>query len=209
MASFDFEQAYDEHAWRLFGFFVQRVGSRADAEDLTQLTFERALAAWHRFDPSKAPLVTWLFAIARNLLIDHHRAAAARPREGVSLEAIDSAREPRVEGPERQVALSIELSAALAALSERERDVLALRFGAELTHPEIAAATGLSLANVQQIVSRALRKLRTELRGGAGASPGPSTPDTAGAHAGAQKASGPTPAAPAAARPSSSSPQNR
>ena len=57
-----------------------------------------------------------------------------------------------------------DLDRALAELSERDREVIALRFGGDLTGPEIAELTGLSLANVQQITSRSLRKLRELLR---------------------------------------------
>ena len=58
-----------------------------------------------------------------------------------------------------------ELANALARLSDRDREVLALRFGADLTGPEIAALTGLKLGNVQQILSRCLRRLRRALEG--------------------------------------------
>ena len=53
----------------------------------------------------------------------------------------------------------------MARLKDRDREVLALRFGADLTGPEIAAITGLKLANVQQILSRCLRRLRRALEG--------------------------------------------
>ena len=69
-----FARLYDEHIWTVYGFFGYRLGSREDAEDLTQQTFERALKAWGRFDERRAGPATWLLAIARNLLIDHHRA---------------------------------------------------------------------------------------------------------------------------------------
>jgi RNA polymerase sigma factor (sigma-70 family) len=55
----------------LHAFFAYRLGSRADAEDLTQETLERAFRAWARYDPARASARTWLLAIARNLLIDH------------------------------------------------------------------------------------------------------------------------------------------
>src|SRR5438105_11475993 len=71
----DFEQAYDDNLARVYGFLAYRVRSRDDAEDLTQQTFERALRAWDRFDPRRSAAGTWLIAIARNLLIDHYRAA--------------------------------------------------------------------------------------------------------------------------------------
>jgi len=70
-----------------------------------------------------------------------------------------------VAGPEERSSATPELIEALAQLAERDREVLALRFGGDLTGPEIAELMGLSLANVQQILSRSLRKLRTLLDG--------------------------------------------
>ena len=66
-------------------------------------------------------------------------------------------------GPENDLGLSPELAAALDALPQRDREVIALRFGGELNGPEIAELLGLSLANVQQILSRSLRRLRSRL----------------------------------------------
>jgi RNA polymerase sigma-70 factor (ECF subfamily) len=159
----DLAQAYDEHVWHVYGFFAYRLGTRADAEDLTQLTFERAVRAWSRFDPARSSVATWLIAIARNLLIDHYRATGRVRLE--SIEA-DAGREPHaltIDGPETDLGLSAELEAALEQLTEREREAIALRFGADLTGPQVAEVMHLTLGNVQQILSRALRKLRAQL----------------------------------------------
>jgi RNA polymerase sigma factor (sigma-70 family) len=59
--------------------------------------------------------------------------------------------------------LEPDLATALSTLAQRDREILALRYGADLTGPEIAEATGLTLANVQQILSRSLRRLREGL----------------------------------------------
>ena len=157
-ANSDFTRAYEEHVWRVYGFLAYRLRDRDAAEDLTQVTFERALRAWSRFDPRRASVGTWLIAIARNLLIDHHR----RDRSS-RLEQIDERVGPMVPGPEERFTTSPELIDALAQLSDRDREVVALRFGGDLTGPEIAALCDLSLANVQQILSRSLRKLRVLL----------------------------------------------
>jgi RNA polymerase sigma-70 factor (ECF subfamily) len=157
-ANSDFARTYEEHVWRVYGFLAYRLRDREAAEDLTQLTFERALRAWSRFDPRRASVSTWLIAIARNLLIDHHR----RDRSS-RLEPIGEHVGPTVAGPEERFTTSPELIEALAQLSDRDREVVALRFGGDLTGPEIAALLELSLANVQQILSRSLRKLRVLL----------------------------------------------
>lgn len=160
--SSDFARVYEQHVWRVYGFLAYRLPSRDAAEDLTQATFERALRAWSRFDPRRGSEATWLLAIARNLLIDHHR----RDRSE-RFEPIDESALPAIPGPEQRLSASPQLLEALAELGEREREVLALRFGGDLTGPDIAALMGLTLANVQQILSRSLRKLRARLERGA------------------------------------------
>lgn len=158
----DFAETYDEQVWSIYGFFAYRVASKSDAEDLTQQTFERALRAWSRFDPERASVGVWLMAIARNLLIDHYR---GRGVDSTGLESLEEVGDERLgsEMPAPNLGIEPELAEALATLSRRDREVLALRFGADLTGPEIAELSGLSLANVQQILSRSLRRLRAAL----------------------------------------------
>lgn len=152
-----FARVYEEHVWRVYGFLAYRLGERETAEDLTQATFERALRAWGRYDRSRASVSTWLLSIANNLLADHHR----RARAPYPLDAYDSPN--TTPGPEERFAGSAALVDALAGLAERDREVLALRYGGDLTGAEVAQVLGLSLANVQQICSRALRRLRETL----------------------------------------------
>jgi len=156
----DFGAVYDEHVWHVYGFFAYRLRSRGEAEDLTQLTFERGLKAWPRYDPTRAGVGTWLLAIARNLLIDHFRAdrsARNEPLDDVNSRFLEA----RAQRPD--LGLAPELERALATLNSRERELIALRFGGDLSGPEIATLLGLSLANVQQILSRSLRRMRAML----------------------------------------------
>ncbi len=76
----EFVDIYEEHVWSVYGFFSYRGLPAQDAEDLTQLTFERALEAWERYDSEKASEATWLASIARNVYIDHRRRRAQPPR---------------------------------------------------------------------------------------------------------------------------------
>lgn len=158
-----FAALYEEHVWKVYGFFGYRLGSREDAEDLTQLTFERALKASDRFDEQRATVGTWLMAIARNLLVDHYRRGALERERSVDRDdAGESA--TAIESPqETTLGISPELEGALGRLGKRQRELVALRYGADLTGPEIAELTGLSLSNVQQILSRSLKRLRAEL----------------------------------------------
>lgn len=155
-----FARVYEEHVWRVYGFLGYRLRDRETTEDLTQLTFERALRAWPRYDARRASVQTWLLAIACHALIDYER----RPR--AVLADLDALELPPVAGPEERFSGSAELTEALDALGEREREVLALRYGGDLSGADVAALLGLSVANVQQISSRALRKLREVLETG-------------------------------------------
>jgi RNA polymerase sigma factor (sigma-70 family) len=156
MKQADFERLYAEHAQGLFGFLAYRSGDRALAEDLLADTFERALRARRRFDPRKASAKTWIYSIALNLLRDHAR---RRDAEARALGRVPDPA-PAVGGPLERIAEREELSRALALLSAEERDAIALRYGADLTVPEIAKLTGEKLTTVEGRVYRGLRKLR-------------------------------------------------
>jgi RNA polymerase sigma-70 factor, ECF subfamily len=163
----EFTRIYDDEVWQVYGFFGYRVRSRELAEDLTQTTFERALKAWSRFDPARASARTWLLSIARNLLIDHFRREGATHTERL-LEGEAGDAQVGGEVAEPRIGVSPELETALSTLGDRERELIALRYGGDLTGPEIAEITGLTLANVQQILSRSLRSLRAEIEDQAG-----------------------------------------
>lgn len=166
-----FADVYRDEVWAVYGFIGYRVRSRELAEDLTQETFVKALRAYRRYDPSRASEKSWLLSIARNVVIDSARRAAG-PAESELEPAIEAGAAALMSpGPEesaRGLTRDEELQAALRTLPPREREILALRFGGDLKGREIAQLTGLSLANVQQILSRSLRKLREELIEGEG-----------------------------------------
>ena len=159
MRDADFESLYEREAQALVGFLVYRTGDRGLAEDLLADTFERALRSRKRYDAARGSQRTWLYAIAMNLRRDHARRAAA---EGRAVEKVGHA-----VSPEREEVDSVErrdeLQRALATLAEEEREAIALRFGADLTVPEIAKLLGQPLTTVEGRVYRALRKLRERL----------------------------------------------
>lgn len=158
----DFERLYSEHAKGLLAFLVYRTGDRVLSEDLMADTFERVLTARRPFDPRRASEKTWLYTIALNLLRDHGRraAAATRAREKVAAGQLggDISR-PAHEAIEDRDSLQ----RALATLSAEEREAISLRYGADLTVPEIARLTKEKLTTVEGRVYRALRKLKGEL----------------------------------------------
>jgi RNA polymerase sigma-70 factor, ECF subfamily len=152
----EFERLYEEHAQGLLGFLAYRTGDRALAEDLLADTFERVLRARRRFDPRKGSRKTWVYSIALNLLRDQIRRKEAEGR------AVGRVQEPAPSGGGsiERVAERDELTRALAELSEEEREAIALRYGGDLTVPEIARLTGEKLTTVEGRVYRGLHKLR-------------------------------------------------
>jgi len=153
-----FERVYAENAESLLRFLIFRTGDRVLAEDLLADTFERVLRAGRRFDPRKASEKTWLYTIALNLLRDHARreGVAERALERVGTGGHDSGAFERIDARG-------DLSRALETLSPEERELMALRFGADLTLPEIAKALGERRTTVEGRFYRALRKLRERL----------------------------------------------
>jgi RNA polymerase sigma-70 factor (ECF subfamily) len=154
----EFERLYADEAQGLFAFLAYRTGDRALAEDLLADAFERALRSRVKYDRKRGSEKTWLYAIALNLLRDHARRAVAEGRAyervGVGPEGVD------VFGG---VEARDEIGRALQVLSGEEREAISLRFGAELTVPEIAVVLGEPLTTIEGRVYRALRKLREAL----------------------------------------------
>jgi RNA polymerase sigma-70 factor (ECF subfamily) len=153
----EFERLYEAHVQPLFAFLVYRTGDRALAEDILSDTFERALRARSRFDRRKASEKTWLYSIALNRLRDHRRRRDAETRALSRSAPADAGDE--TDSVEHRDAVQ----RAMAGLSTEEREAIALRFGADLTVPEIAKLLGEPLTTVEGRVYRALRKLRERM----------------------------------------------
>lgn len=160
MRDADFDRLYRREALGLYGFLAYRTGDRALAEDLLADTFERALRARRGFDRRRGTERNWLYAIALNLLRDHARRAAT---EGRAVERVRSGTPTAAESGTEDVERRDELQRAMATLTDEEREAIALRFGAELTVPEMAGLLGLPLSTVEGRVYRALRKLKERL----------------------------------------------
>jgi RNA polymerase sigma-70 factor, ECF subfamily len=157
----DFDRAYGEHAQPLLRFLVYRTGDRALAEDLVADTFERVLTTRSRFNRRKASERTWIYAIALNLLRDHQRRVVAGAR-AIERSTVAAGSGPGTDGIEHVENLDL-IQRGLSQLGPEEREAVALRYGADLTLPEIAKVTGQKLSTVEGRVYRALRKLRETL----------------------------------------------
>src|SRR5204862_3444774 len=142
----DFERLYEEHAQPLFGFLVYRTGDRVDAEDILGEAFLRALRARKRFDRRRGTEKAWLYSIALNVLRDDVRRSAAESRALERVEAVAAADG----GGGIEVVENRDLvMRALDTLSPEEREAIALRYGGQLTVPEMARALDLPLRTVE------------------------------------------------------------
>jgi RNA polymerase sigma-70 factor (ECF subfamily) len=161
MRDADFERLYGEHAQSLLAFLVYRTGDRALSEDLLADTFERVLTAKRGFDRRKASEKTWLYSIALNLVRDRVRRTDAghRAMGKVYAGGIGHDRGDPFDSLDDRYALRD----ALQKLSREERDTVSLRYGADLSVPEIAKLTREKLTTVEGRLYRALRKLKREL----------------------------------------------
>jgi RNA polymerase sigma-70 factor (ECF subfamily) len=156
----DFEAVYRIELPRVYNFFRYRVGDDQAAEDLTAETFEKAWKYRARYRHDLASFSTWLFSIARRVVSDHFR----RQRPSVSLEAAARLAGPQVlEEEVQEQAEFAQLSRLLARLAERERELVALKYGAGLTNRAIARISGLSESNVSTILHRLARQLRAQV----------------------------------------------
>jgi RNA polymerase sigma-70 factor, ECF subfamily len=157
----DFERAYAEHAEPLLRFVVYRTGDRALAEDIVADTFERVLTARTRFDRRKSSEKTWIYSIALNLVRDNAR------REAVASRVVERDLAPHAAAPTTNPLDAVDdrdlIQRALATLAPEEREAIALRYGADLTLPEIATLIKEPLSTAEGRVYRALRKLRETL----------------------------------------------
>ena len=156
----EFDRLFAEHAGPLRAFLYYRTGDRALSDDLVADTFERVLTARRPFDRRRGSEKTWLYSIALNLLRDHARRAAAAERSLERVAAGEREQSP-YEGLEH-VDQRDAVQRGLAHLSAEEREAIALRYGADLTVPEIAKLTGEKLTTVEGRVYRALRKLKED-----------------------------------------------
>ena len=154
----DWDQVYAEQLPRVLNFFRYRLGDTADVEDLTARTFEKAWRARHRYRRDLAGFSTWLLTIARHVAIDHLR---ARQRYE-PLDAAATVPSPD-HTPEQHAVRQSEaqrLADLLATLEPRQRELMAMKYGAGMTNRAIAHATGLSESNVGTILHRAVETLR-------------------------------------------------
>jgi RNA polymerase sigma-70 factor (ECF subfamily) len=136
---------------RVYAYAAYRLGPGPDADDVTSETFERALRYRSSFDERRGDPGAWLIGIARRCIAD----AVLRDESPT-----DDVPERAISGHEDTSPRRLELRTAVARLQERERELVALRYGADLTARQIGELLGLRTNAVEVALHRALARLR-------------------------------------------------
>jgi len=153
----DWEAVYQANLPGIYNFFRYRIGDDRLAEDLTAETFEKAWRNRRRYRGDLAAFSTWLFTIARNVATDYFR----KPRHEIPLDGnVRSGNEENLDSLIQQHSDCERLSRLLLGLPDRERELVALKYGAGLTNRAIASLSGISETNVGTILYRITRELR-------------------------------------------------
>jgi RNA polymerase sigma-70 factor (ECF subfamily) len=153
-----FEALYREYVDRIYAYVRSQLGNAADAEDVTAQVFMKAYQAYGRYESRHETPSAWLFKIARNAALDHHRRAGRQERlRRAAAQQPQPAADPSLMAEERL--LYGELMDALAGLSERHREVLGLRHSG-LSFAEVGGLMSCSEDAAKMLYHRALRALR-------------------------------------------------
>lgn len=153
----EFEELYRSSRDDLFAYVAGLLRDHSAAEEVTATAFERAYRRRRRFDRERGTPRAWLFGIARNAALDELR------RRGRQAELVGEPPDPQAPAGADEAEASLRraaLAAALAELSARERELVALKFFAGLSNAEIAAVVGVSESNAGTRLHRVVTKLR-------------------------------------------------
>jgi RNA polymerase sigma-70 factor, ECF subfamily len=158
-----FGELYRRNVDRIYTYVFYRVGSAADAEDLTARTFFQALSSIHRYVDQGVPFLAWLYRIAHNLVANHHRNRERwkeTPLDQLEIRGKATERpEAAVEASERRQALVM----AIRRQPEERQHLLILKFTERLSNEEIGRLMGRTESSIKSLYFRTLRALRADL----------------------------------------------
>jgi RNA polymerase sigma factor (sigma-70 family) len=140
---------------RVYSYVAYRIGPGPDAEDVTSETYARALRARDSYDPARGAPLAWLIGIARRCLVE-----AMAERSVPTPELPEAGDAGDLEG---RTLRRLALAAAVASLDVREQELIALRYGADLSARRIGEILGLRTNAVEVALHRALLRLRERL----------------------------------------------
>lgn len=159
----EFTNIFETYYKKVYNYIYYRVSCHHAAEDMTSQVFEKIMLKIGTYSESKSPFEVWVFAIARNVVNDYFRTL-----KKYKFFSIDKFKElvSKEKNPEDLMVIAEtndKLSQALEILSKRERNIVALKFGANLKNRQIAEILDITESNVGVILYRTMKKLKKEL----------------------------------------------
>lgn len=155
-----FENLYREYHLRIYRYLRTHLKNDDDAADLTQQVFFQVWTHLHTYQAAKGSLSTWLFSIAHHRLIDFLRTL----RSAMSWETLYEIANPDLNPEDLVISAEItaQVRALIDALSQIEREILALRFAARLSLADIAQLIGKSEEATKKQIARLIRRLQQQ-----------------------------------------------
>jgi RNA polymerase sigma-70 factor (ECF subfamily) len=156
-----FDTLYRRYARPVFGLALRRLGDRGRAEDAVQETFASIWRSARTYRPERGPGAPWLYAVARNAIVDRGRARPEPPADAPE----EASGEPGPPDRAEESRVAWRVHRALEELPEREREVIALAYWSGLSQSEIAEFLGIPLGTVKTRTRAALQRLSELLEG--------------------------------------------
>jgi RNA polymerase sigma-70 factor, ECF subfamily len=156
----EFAHLYETHITAVFNYCLFRLGEQKAAEDLAADIIERAWRNRHRYRRDQAAFTTWLFTIARRLLLNQYRQEQRHPI--VALDENQPDREPLPELLVLEAEQMAKLRRLVRSLADSEQELIALKFGVGLTNRQIGEILGKSESAVGSALYRIMQHLRQQ-----------------------------------------------
>ena len=160
----DWDQVIQTDFPKVFNYFRYSGLDDDTAEELAATTFEKAWRARKKYDPEKSAITTWLTTIAKNTLIDYYRTKKTTyPIDTLEQKQESGSQEHNLEQKIQETEIFEKLRWLLFQLPDRERELIALKYGTGLTNRDIAKLTGLTESNIGTILHRVISFLRSSM----------------------------------------------
>lgn len=156
-------EIYERTYSKVYNYFYYITMSKERTEDLTSKTYIRFLEKYDLYDPKRGGVSTWIMGIAHNIWNDEYRKNAKYRFTQIDDVEEGAMKQEPVELEQLETKMVVE--ALLGCLSDREREIVGMRYKMELSYNEIARITGITEKNVSVILSRSLKKMNVVLEG--------------------------------------------
>ncbi len=166
LTEIDFAELFRQNYPRVYNYLRYRVHSLEDAEDLLGMVFEKAYTHRDQFDPAKASFSTWVFRIAQNTLANYYRTRERRSIWESEKDVAEDLASTEVL-PEAQIIQQekvAHLRQGLKQLSERDQEIISLKFAGRLNNKEIGQIMDLKEKTVSVVLLRAMRRLQKKVQ---------------------------------------------